>query len=382
MKEQIKSHLLNSIIPFWNALADYDKGGFYGYVSAGGRVDATFPKSAVLHLRILWFYSKAYLVLKDPKCLELATHCCNFVLSRLRDSKNGGYYWLVSAAGTVVDDMKHSYTHAFLIYAMSAYSEASGDSRALEVALQTFELFSKADEAANYAETYDRKWNATTSSKTTGAIMHRIEAYTELYRLSGSQKVLESLAALFELFHTRVYDSESRRLHEVFDNSGENGFTSVGEVYSYGHFVEAAWLINATLDGIEDKLNQDLVLKLREMNAALVATADAVAFAPDGSMYYDEKGGIVNQTRAWWTQGEAVVGFLDAYKRGGNPRYLERAQGLWEFIDSRVIDTNTGEWHNELSAVSCTHDPEMPLAGPWKCPYHNGRMALFVIENM
>ena len=61
---EIKSELINHIIPFWNSMRDDEKGGFYGFMSHDLKLDKNAPKGVILHSRILWFYSNCYLVLK------------------------------------------------------------------------------------------------------------------------------------------------------------------------------------------------------------------------------------------------------------------------------------------------------------------------------
>ena len=58
---------------------------------------------------------------------------------------------------------------------------------------------------------------------------------------------------------------------------------------------------------------------------------------------------------------------------------LQKATACWEFIKSRLIDRENGEWYWSIRAddtVNRTDDK----AGFWKCPYHNGRMCLEVME--
>jgi mannobiose 2-epimerase len=374
MKSEIRNHLIEQILPFWNALADRENGGFFGYVGHDGQVDPTYPKGIVLHLRILWFYGQCSLALKDSTCLAFAKHAYDFIVKHFLDPKFGGLYWLVSAKGTPVDTQKHGYSHAFFIYAMSAYYEASGDPEALRLAMQIFDTIGR--KAPGCEEFCDREWNVTNPTKTTGAILHLVEAYTELYRVCEAEDkfaVSRRLMCLLRIAHEQIYDG-SGRLPEVFDAD----MNPVGEVHSYGHFVEAAWLMNRTVDIIEPILPVEFADNIRQMNRRLVEKADELAFADDGSMYYEEVAGEVNMTRAWWTQAEGIVGFLDAYNRSGEPRYLARAEGLWAFVKSRVIDPKSGEWFNE-SDENGVPDAEMPLVNEWKCPYHNGRMAMFVL---
>ncbi|MCL1831451.1 MAG: AGE family epimerase/isomerase [Oscillospiraceae bacterium] len=375
---EIKQHLTHDIIPFWNALSDRDNGGFYGYVSSDGQVDATYPKGAVLHLRILWFYAAAYTALKEPQCLSMATHCYDFIVKAFIDREHGGLYRMVSPKGTPIDTNsdKYGYCHAFFIYAMSAYYTASGNADALRHALEMFDLL--VEKNPENHEFCDRKWNAANTNRTTGALLHFIEAYTEMWRVCDDPdrpRIVARVNALLQVVSDKLYDKDTCRLHEQFTPD----YTTINNAFSYGHFVEAAWLIGRTLDILGDNVSADLTANLRKMNTALVDAADEIAFADNGGMYYEEIGGKVNRRMAWWTQAEGIVGFTDAYNRTGERKYAERAEGLWAFIKSAIIDQQHGnEWRNELDENG-TPDDDFPLVNEWKCPYHNGRMALFVL---
>ena len=53
----------------------------------------------------------------------------------------------------------------------------------------------------------------------------------------------------------------------------------------------------------------------------------------------------------------------------------------WQFISENIIDHENGEWLwavNENGEKDTTNDK----AGFWKCPYHNGRMCLELIERI
>ncbi|MFW9622724.1 MAG: N-acyl-D-glucosamine 2-epimerase, partial [Bacteroides graminisolvens] len=51
----------------------------------------------------------------------------------------------------------------------------------------------------------------------------------------------------------------------------------------------------------------------------------------------------------------------------------------WEFTKSHLIDRVNGEWFWSLRADgSINHTDDK--AGFWKCPYHNGRMCMEIME--
>ena len=58
---------------------------------------------------------------------------------------------------------------------------------------------------------------------------------------------------------------------------------------------------------------------------------------------------------------------------------LKIAEGVWNYIQKYVIDKKTGEWIEDISPDNTTK-PNQALAHAWKCPYHNGRMCMEIME--
>ena len=77
--EEIKQHLTKELIPFWESLQDKENGGYYGYMGYDLALDKHAVKGCILNSRILWFFSNAYLLLKDKRLLEDAAHAYRFM---------------------------------------------------------------------------------------------------------------------------------------------------------------------------------------------------------------------------------------------------------------------------------------------------------------
>lgn len=389
MREEIKSELLNDIIPFWNALRDNEYGGWYGVVDGALNVDKKGEKGVILHSRILWFYSNAYIALKDEKLLDNARHAYEFLTEKCYDKKHGGVFWAVNYDGSVLDDMKHSYCQAFFIYALSSYYRASGDKAALDTAYEVMELVERhhADGVA-YREKLSRDWstelandelseNGLMADKTMNTTLHLMEAYTELYLADRSPRVLERLKFQLDVTYDKIFDKENDKLFVFFDRE----LNEIGDVYSYGHDIEATWLIDRAIDVIGD---EEYGRKFREMNSRIAAKIARTAFdKASGSLLNECDKGVVNRRRIWWVQAESVVGFLNAYKRGyGGQEYLDIAESVWDFIKNNIVDKRPGgEWLSSLDDGGKA-DPSENIVDPWKCPYHNGRMCLEVLSRL
>ena len=62
-----------------------------------------------------------------------------------------------------------------------------------------------------------------------------------------------------------------------------------------------------------------------------------------------------------------------------DPVWLERIRAQWQYVLTAFVDSReNSEWLNELQENGTSAGK--PLADEWKCPYHNGRMCLRLME--
>jgi mannobiose 2-epimerase len=98
-------------------------------------------------------------------------------------------------------------------------------------------------------------------------------------------------------------------------------------------------------------------------------------------MVYEKffKTGHLDSDRHLWVQAETVVGFLNAFTLSGNEEYLNISLKAWRFIKDNLVDPKNGEWY---WSVDKNLQPNLKddKAGFWKCPYHDSRMCLEIIE--
>lgn len=381
---EVKSHLLEKIIPFWKALRDNEYGGYYGFMDYDLKLDKKAVKGCILNSRIMWFFSNAYTLLKDESLLEEARHGFAFLKEHCLDKENGGIFWSIRYDGEPEDTTKHTYNQAFAIYALSSYFEASKDKEALSMAKELFHIIEgKCTDKVGYKEAFDKEFhetendklseNGVIAQKTMNTLLHVFEAYTELYRVAGLPEVKERLMWIMDTFADKVYNPGLHR-QEVFFDANMN---SILDLHSYGHDIETAWLIDR---GVEVLGEKEYEAKMTPITRDLTEQIYKIAF--DGRSLANEcEKGVVNVHRIWWVQAETVVGFLNGWEKNPDkPEYLEAAQRTWEFIKKYVVDSREGsEWFWEVDPEGVPY-PERPIVEPWKCPYHNGRMCFEVIK--
>ena len=386
MKEEVKDHLVSAIIPFWKSLRDDEFGGYYGYMDYDLKSNKKAEKGCILNSRITWFFSNAYTLLKDPSLLDEADHGYEFLKNHCIDSENGGIFWSMNYDGTPLDTTKHTYNQAFCIYALSSYYEASGKREALDLAFQLFHMIEeKCTDDQGYLEAFTRDFkpesneklseNGVLAEKTMNTLLHVLEAYTELYRVSKDKEVEERLKWIMDTFAEKVYNSELERQEVFFDKN----YNSIIDLHSYGHDIETAWLMDRTVDVLGDETYRQ---KMTPITKALTKKIYEVAF--DGHSLSNEcDKGVVDTNRVWWVQAETVVGFLNGYEKDpSRVEYKEAAEAEWQFIKDHVIDPRNGsEWFWLVRQDGSPVEGE-PIVEPWKCPYHNGRMCMEVIRRL
>ncbi len=381
-------HLNNVILPFWKSLKD--EKGFYGEVTYNLEINKHAVKGIILNSRILWFFSNAYLVAKDIDSLKYANHSYNFLKNYCIDNVNGGVYWSCNSDGSPHSTEKHTYNLAFAIYALSSYYEATKEEGALSIAFQLFDVIeSKCKDEIGYNESFNINFELTENDKlgdnkefiergikvekTMNTVLHLIEAYTEFFKITKREDVKRALIKLLNLVYDKVYDFENYKQHVFFDRS----YNYIGDVHSYGHDIESAWLIDRALIYLND--NDINKKRFTQFNTKMINNVLEQAF--QNNLLYNEKAfNKVDKTRVWWVQAETVVGLINEFEKSKEIHYFNKASKTLDYILNKMVDKReNSEWHwcldeNEKNTF------KKPIVESWKCPYHNGRMIFEIIR--
>jgi mannobiose 2-epimerase len=381
---EVKNNLVHNIIPFWKSLKDDKYGGFYGYLDYDLNLHKKASKGVILNSRILWFFANAYTTLGDEDSLEYGRHAYNFLKTYCLDQENGGVFWSITYDGKPEDTTKHTYNQAFAIYALASYYGATKEKEALDLAYKLYHLIeSKCRDDIGYLEAFDHKFrpidndklseNGLMASKTMNTLLHVFEAYTELYRVDNNELVGQNLKWMMKQFAEVLYNPERRILEVFFDKN----MKTLSDLNSYGHDIEASWLIDRGCEVLGD---ETITIKMRKVTDALREHILEEAF--DGMSLNNEKfQGEVDTTKIWWVEAEAILGYINGYQLDSSKKeYLEVALKIWNFVKEYMIDNRTGsEWFYDLDKEGRPVNKK-EIVGPWKCPYHNGRMCFEVIK--
>jgi mannobiose 2-epimerase len=416
MRKEMRDVVENNILSFWSTkMVDRENGGFYGRIDGNEQLHPEAEKGAILNARILWSFSAAYRVLKNPEYLEAATRAKDYIIEHFVDPEYGGVFWSVDYLGRPLDTKKQFYAIGFAIYGLSEYARATGDREALDYALQLYECIEEHafdHEHNGYIEAQTREWGTIADMrlseldanypKSQNTHLHIIEPYTNLLRclkemqarescdyvpaigavlpvdISVPQETLLSVEAslrnLIDIFTDRILNPETHHLDLFFDMDWTRG---AGRLESYGHDIECSWLMHEAALVLGD----EQVLAKVEPIVRMVAKASEKGLRPDGSMIHEANldTGHVDDDLHWWVQAENVVGWFNLYQYFHDEDALAKAARCWQYIKDQLIDYEHGEWfwsRHPDGTLNTTDDH----AGFWKCPYHNSRMCLEIIE--
>lgn len=380
--------LTQNILPFWlDNMLDTKRGGWYGQMTGKVRVEKEAPRGAILYARLLWTFSAAYRMLKHTEYLNAATMTKDYILAHFMDKEYGGTYWSVTADGQPLDTKKQFYAQGFMLYGFSEYARATGNEEALQTSVEIFNIIEDHawdNEFGGYIEACQRDWQPIEDMrlsakdenfpKSQNTHLHIIEPYTNLLK-AGFDKAAPAVKQLISIFTDHILNPKTHHLDLFFSMDWKRMSTTE----SYGHDIECSWLLHeaALVLGDTDILNK-VEPVVRE-----VAKASEKGLQPDGSMIYEGEpdGTNFDHDRHWWVQAEAVVGFFNLYQHFGDEVALDKALRCWQYIKDHLIDHTHGEWYWSIrNDGSINFDDDH--AGFWKCPYHNGRMCLELIERI
>lgn len=397
--------LEQNILSFWlDNMVDRENGGFYGRMDGEGRLMPRADKGAILNARILWSFSAAYRVLGHGDYLWAARRAKDYILAHFIDRAHGGVFWAVDCEGRPTDCKKQFYALGFVLYGLSEYARAlhlrCGESvrDELETVLQecselfdAIELHARDRRHGGYIEALSCDWQPLADMrlsevdanfpKSQNTHLHIIEPYANFFRClrelhRPGVRVELALRHLIDVFCSRILNAQTWHLDLFFGMDWSRG---AGHLESYGHDIECSWLLHEAALVLGDRA----VLERVEPIVRRVAKAAEKGINADGSMTHEANldTGYTDTDRHWWVQAEAVVGYLNIYRHFHDADALEHALKCWEYIKSHLIDHELGEWFWSCDAEGNVNRRE-DHAGFWKCPYHNSRMCLEVLQHV
>lgn len=379
---------LRSILDFWmRHTVDEKYGGFTGQINFSNQIIETAPKGAVLHARILWSFAAAYNLTGNTQYLSYAERAYDYICGYFIDKEFGGVYWTVDHTGKPLDTKKQVYATAFTIYAFSEYYKAVKQPGIIQQAINLYDVvirhsYDKVN--GGYIEAFTKDWQPmedlrlsskdANEKKTMNTHLHVLEAFTNLYAVWPYEQLKNKIKELLQNFIQHIINPKTNTQHLFMNEDWQPKSTTV----SYGHDIEAAWLLQEAAEAIAD----DVLVKTIKQKAVAMTDAVAEGLDADGGLWYEyepEQKHLIKE-KHMWPQAEAMVGFFNAWQNTGNELYLQQSIASWNFVQQYIHDKQNGEW---FWGVQEDYTPmQKDKAGLWKCPYHNTRACIEIIKRI
>ncbi|MEO8414146.1 MAG: AGE family epimerase/isomerase [Ginsengibacter sp.] len=381
-------HELSAILNFWQQhTIDQELGGFYGRLDNVNKVDHHAPKSSVVNSRILWAFSAAYNLTGNKDYLKTSERAFQYIVDNFIDKKYGGVYWSVDYKGKPADTKKQIYALSFAIYGLSEFYQCSGNHQAKELALALYNdimTYSHDEMFGGYIEALSEDWKElrelrlsekdANEKKTMNTHLHVLEGFSNLYRIWPNEVLKKRITELIHVFLNHIIDDTTNHLILFFNEK----WNVRSNVISYGHDIEAAWLIRESVEVIGDK---ELLEKIK-MKSVLMADAAAEGLGNDGGLWYeyDTAEHLLLKEKHWWPQAESMIGFFNAWQINGDEGYLQKSIKCWNFVKDHIRDQANGEWFWGVTEnYSLMAEDKV---GFWKGPYHNSRACIELIRRI
>ncbi|KKX49476.1 hypothetical protein L950_0215280 [Sphingobacterium sp. IITKGP-BTPF85] len=118
-------------------------------------------------------------------------------------------------------------------------------------------------------------------AKTMNTHLHILEPYTNLLRIWDDVSLKKAQKELISLFIDRIYNAETGHLQLFFDAD----WHVQGDIQSFGHDIEAAWLLLEAAQVLGDAMLEDQIRSV----VPSIANAAMEGLLSDGSMAYEKK---------------------------------------------------------------------------------------------
>jgi cellobiose epimerase len=414
MYQFVGKNLLDKWYPL---VVDTRNGGFYTDISYDWKVEPVQHKMIVTQSRFVWTASKAAVMFGNKTYADAARHGFEFLKNSMWDQKNGGFYQMRDGEGKVCDylgffDEKRTYGNAFAIYALAALYELTHDRKVLDFARKGFKWVEehafdpKQKGYFQFISADGKPFNGSSPYKTRAyddveldykdqnSSIHLLEAYTELYNVWPDPVLKKKLSALLRLIRD-VITTKKGYMNLFFHYdwtplSFRNAPKEVREKnyrldhVSFGHDYETGFLLLEASHALGMRNDTETLRTARKMVDHAIANgwdSENGGFF-DAGYYFkgDKKCTIIQTTKNWWAQAEALNVLLIMSrifpKSKVYPEYFNRQ---WSYVKQYLIDSEYGDWF-EGGLDKEPHFKTGPKGHIWKANYHTGRAMMNCVK--
>lgn len=378
LRNFLKSHLLENILPFWLRHAVDPAGGLSTCIRDDGSV-VSRDKWLWSQWRAVWVFSRLYNTLeKRSEWLELAKHIAAFAERYGWDEKGGGWVLRLSGDGAVLNGCESVYVNGFAIYGLTELGRATGDKRYADLARKTAEIT-----LAILAQPHDRiphfPYPIPAGYRVHGLPMMFSLVYWELGQWLDEDRYRRAALAMSDEIFGHFYRPDRDLLLERVLADHSEGPPPAGTGVVPGHVIEDMWFQIHIARECNNRARVSEAVRLIRRHFELGWDCEygglLLAVDADGR---PEVGWQFADSKLWWPHTEAMYALLLAFEHSRDAWFLQAYDQVHQYAWKHYPVPVHGEWTQKLDRRG------FPLAEvvalPVKDPFHLPRALMNCVE--
>jgi N-acylglucosamine 2-epimerase len=367
--------LLHDVAPFWLRYGwDKQHGGIGNILDDAGNVVGT-DKYLWSQGRALWTFSALYRrIERRREWIDFAEHIFNYLITHGRDEQ-GRWVFRLDKDGKPLDGPISIYVDGFVMAGLTEFYSVTGNTRAKELALETYEnTRARIAQPGGYEVA---PYVLEPGTKTHGVAMVFALFYYELGQaLARTDIERDALSHAYQVLND-FYRPERDAIVEFVTLDGQFIDSPEGRACVPGHAIESLWFLISIFERSGDSasiqkccrlIKRHLELGWDEEFGGLMLARDIDGKEP---IYWKHP-----THKPWWVQVEALVATAFAYVHTREPWCLEWHRKVQEFAFAHY-PVPTGEWTQWVDRQGKRMGN---LALPVKDPFHLPRALIYLIN--
>lgn len=332
--ERLKSFLIDHSLSLW---APVD-GAFIEQLHYQGSPDLAAPRRVRVLARQIYCFAKAAQLGWYPQGAEIARAGVRYLLSKAK-SPDGkpGFVHLLAADGTLLNPLRDTYDHAFILLAMATLYQLDRDVAVraeIDILMQFVDTQLRSPDGG-YLEGIPASMPRRQNPQ-----MHLFEAFIVAFDATHDPAFQRRAGDIFGLFLSNMFDAKTGVLGEYF----EEDWSRIEPVsVEPGHQAEWVWLlkqferITGCPTGKYRAVLLESALRYRDATGCLLDEGDV-------------QGNIVKSTRRLWPQTEIVKAWL-AQAESGVEGAADEARAALARLDQHYLQHPVrGGWYDQFDA--------------------------------
>jgi mannose/cellobiose epimerase-like protein (N-acyl-D-glucosamine 2-epimerase family) len=243
-----KESLLTDHLDLWYRTLPRPDGFFPSDFDSKWSVEPHSSASLVTQSSYVLDMARAYEIFGDQKYLDALNRGADFLRERFRDPSYGGYYFRVHEQGRVMDRSKDGYGHAFAIHSLAAATNATGDQRYAQEAMECWRIV-RSEMMQSGGGLVSRASEDFSGPQVCllGANAKLLEGLLELYRTTRDQRIGADILQLLEFFTGQMRDQSGAIPEDCWPVSKVMQGDGRKPEYRLGNQVQWAYLLSLAI---------------------------------------------------------------------------------------------------------------------------------------